>query len=129
MSFELGQRFFFEAAHTLVTEVESDASRRVHGHTYHAEVTVSGTPDPLSGMAIDLGILRNLTEDIRALLDHRLLNEVEGLGPPTLENLCLFLWRHFEASLCPPHSVTISREAMGDSCRLTRVGRTGPSCT
>lgn len=36
--FELSQRFFFDAAHTLHREIESDGSHRIHGHTYHAEV-------------------------------------------------------------------------------------------
>ncbi len=34
--YELSQRFFFEAAHTLRREVEAEGSRRVHGHTYEA---------------------------------------------------------------------------------------------
>ena len=29
---------------------------------------------------------------IRELLDHRLLNEIEGLGDPTLENLARFIY-------------------------------------
>ena len=38
MLFTISQRFFFDAAHTLRREIEAEGSRRVHGHTYHAEV-------------------------------------------------------------------------------------------
>ena len=119
MSFEISQKFFFEAAHTLAREVEAEGSRRMHGHTYHAELAVSGRPDPKTGMVMDLARLRAMASHARERLDHRLLNEVEGLGPPTLENLCAYLWRAFEAQGCVPSRVTVWREGMGDSCTLT----------
>jgi len=119
MSYELTQRFFFEAAHTLQREHEVQGSRRIHGHTYFAELTVAGAPDSRSGMVMDLARLRALAEHARSLLDHRLLNEVDGLGPPTLENLCAYLWRAFESQGCAPARVVVRREGMGDSCSLT----------
>ena len=118
MSYELSQRFFFEAAHTLSREVEAEGSRRIHGHTYHAELTVSGMPEARSGMVVDLARLRMLAQHARDLLDHRMLNEIDGLSPPTLENLCAFLWRAFESQGCTPCRVKVWREGMGDSCTL-----------
>lgn len=120
MTYELSQRFFFEAAHTLERDVEADPSRRVHGHTYHAELTFTGEPSSATGMVLDLGKVRVIIERVRDLLDHRMLNEVEGLGTPTLENLCAYLWRQFEAEGCNPHRITVRREAIGDACTLTR---------
>lgn len=119
MTYEITQRFFFEAAHTLSREVEAEGSRRIHGHTYFAELTVAGEPDPRTGMVLDLARLRALVEHARTLLDHRMLNEIEGMGPPTLENLCAFLWRSFESRGCEPRRVVVRREGMGDSCTLT----------
>lgn len=123
MNYELTQRFFFEAAHTLAREHGAEGSRRVHGHTYHAELAVSGQPDPGSGMVLDLARLRALAALARERLDHRMLNEVEGLGPPTLENLCAYLWRCFEQEGCSPRRVTVWREGMGDACSLTDPAR------
>ena len=91
--FELSQRFYFDAAHTLRREMETEGSLRIHGHTYDAEVTVAGTPDPLTGMLMDLAYLRREIERVRELLDHRFLDEVVGLGAATLENLCAFIAR------------------------------------
>ena len=83
MLFTISQRFFFDAAHTLRREIEAEGSRRVHGHTYEAEVTVRGAPDA-SGMVIDLAYLRSRIAQVRHQLDHHLLDEVAGLGIPTL---------------------------------------------
>ena len=88
---ELSQRFYFEAAHTLERSIDAEGSRRIHGHTYHAEVTLLGNPDPASGMLVDLAYLRREVERLRDRLDHRFLDEVAGLGPATLENLCAFI--------------------------------------
>lgn len=126
MNYELTQRFFFEAAHTLEREYEVEGSRRIHGHTYHAELTVSGRPDLRTGMVVDLAKLRSLTQVAREALDHRLLNEIEGLGPPTLENLCAFIWRCVEGEGCKPSRVLVRREGMGDSCSLSDDPRKVP---
>ena len=91
MQFTVSQRFFFDAAHTLKREIKAEGSRRIHGHTYHAEVWLAGPRNPDTGMVIDLGLLRRRLDEVRELLDHRMLDEVPGLGAPTLENLCLFI--------------------------------------
>lgn len=116
---ELSQRFVFEAAHTLHRQFEIESSRRVHGHTYYGELTVAGTPDPRSGMLIDLAQLRAAIEEVRQRLDHRLLDEVDRLGPPTLENLCSYIARVARETVPHLAVVRVWREATGDSCRLT----------
>ncbi|MCW8207602.1 adenosylmethionine--8-amino-7-oxononanoate transaminase [Verminephrobacter aporrectodeae subsp. tuberculatae] len=115
----ISQRFFFDAAHTLRREIEAEGSLRVHGHSYHAEVSLSGPCDPASGMVLDLGLLRRGLDAVRAQLDHRMLDEVPGLGTPTLENLCIFIAQALPAELRPRACrVRVWREALGDSCTL-----------
>lgn len=118
MDMELTQEFYFEAAHTLDRDYGKEPSRRVHGHTYHAEVSVRGNLDPANGMIMDLAILRAHINAVREMLDHRLLDTIEGLGQPTIENLALFIGRRMrtlEPRVC---SVKIYRKASGDSCHL-----------
>lgn len=116
--FTLSQRFFFDAAHTLRREIETEGSRRIHGHTYHAEVSVSGVPDPTTGMVIDLGILRRHLDAVRERLDHHLLDEIPGLGVPTLENLCVFIAGALSSMHPAPTRVRVWRDALGDACVL-----------
>jgi len=115
---ELSQRFYFEAAHTLKRSIETEGSLRIHGHTYEAEVTLRGRPDPDTGMLMDLGYLRSEIARVRDLLDHRFLDEVTDLGPATLENLCAFVCRNLQATLPSLSSVMIERRASGDKCLL-----------
>ncbi len=118
MKFELSQRFYFEAAHTLRRKIDAAGSMRIHGHTYHAEVTIAGQPDPESGMMMDLAFLRQEVEKVREKLDHHFLDEVPGLGPATLENLCTFIYNDLKGALPNIHRITIERPASGDTCSL-----------
>jgi 6-pyruvoyltetrahydropterin/6-carboxytetrahydropterin synthase len=76
-----------------------------HGHTYQCIVTVKGTPDPLTGMVMDLGLLdRILREEIVDRLDHRHLNldlpeYAYGRTVPTGEMLAVDVWRRVAARL------------------------------
>jgi 6-pyruvoyltetrahydropterin/6-carboxytetrahydropterin synthase len=116
--YELSQRFYFEAAHTLRRTIETEGSLRIHGHTYEAEVTVSGYADPKTGMLVDLGYLRQQVARVRELLDHRFLDEIEHLGPATLENLCGFIRNQLKPTLPQLYSVMVERKASGDRCVL-----------
>ena len=115
---ELSQRFYFEAAHTLHRTVGVEGSLRIHGHTYEAEVTLRGRPDSATGMLMDLGYLRSEISRVKEMLDHRFLDEIVELGPATLENLCAFVCRHLAATLPSLSSVMIERRASGDKCLL-----------
>lgn len=85
--FELSKQFRFDAAHTLDRVIDTESSRRIHGHSYRAEVTVRGRSDPVTGMVVDLGILERAMDGARDALDHRFLDEINDLGPATMENL------------------------------------------
>ena len=120
MNYQISQRFFFDAAHTLKRDIEADSSKRIHGHTYNAEITLSGQPDPATGMVLDLGRVRAAINVLRPQLDHRMLDDVPGLGIATLENLCAYIWQALVPSLPALSAVRVWREGMGDSCTLTQ---------
>ena len=115
---EISQRFYFDAAHRLLREIEAEGSRRIHGHTYHAEVSVRGTANPATGMVMDLGLIRLEVEKIRTQLDHHFLDEVAGLGIPTLENLCAFIANALQGYGLKVSRVSVWRESLGDRCDL-----------
>ena len=77
---ELTKSFRFEAAHALPGTTLGAASEEIHGHSFRAEVTVRGTPDPATGMVLDLGLLERSMAEVQKMLDHKLLNKVEALG-------------------------------------------------
>lgn len=117
-TFEVCQRFYFDAAHRLNRNIEIEGSRRIHGHTYHTEVALRGPVDPDSGMVIDIGVVRVEVAKVRELLDHHFLDEVPGLGIPTLENLCVFIEKTMRSNGLTLSRVSIWREALGDRCDM-----------
>lgn len=122
MTFELSKQFRFEAAHTLRRAVDAEPSRRIHGHSYRAEVVLAGEADPATGMVIDLGLVERALADAREALDHRFLDEVADLGPATLENLSAWIWRRL-APGCPGLArVTVHRDSSGDACTYRGPG-------
>jgi len=113
--FELSQTFSFDAAHTLkrnVSPEEAAGSRRIHGHTYTAEVTVRGERQPESGMVVDLAVLREVLAEIRSQLDHHFLDEVAGWARHAREPE-----RVHPRPRAAPHSAGVERG------RLARCGR------
>ena len=118
MQFTVHQRFFFDAAHTLERAIETESSRRIHGHTYHAEVSVTGPRNADHGMVIDLGHLRARLELLRDQLDHHFLDEIPGLGKPTLENLSLFIANALSDLQPAPSRIRVWRDSIGDGCVL-----------
>ncbi|MBR8192316.1 MULTISPECIES: 6-carboxytetrahydropterin synthase [Burkholderia] len=118
MIFELSQRFFFDAAHTLHREIDQKGSRRIHGHTYHAQIFVRGKPNPETGMIVDLGLLNRAIEQVRDQLDHHFLDDIPELGPATLESLCIFILQKIRASFPEVTRVRVERAAGGNACDL-----------
>ena len=111
---ELMQEFGFDAAHYLGSGASEN--RRLHGHSFYVEVTLRGAPDPHTGFLRDLGEVKAVLEGLRAEFDHRLLNEIDGLGAPTLENLSRYIFRRAKASLPEVARVKIRRPSYGQAC-------------
>lgn len=114
--FELSKQFRFDAAHTLDRSIQTASSRRIHGHSYRAEVAVRGQPDPKSGMIIDLGALEAAMEDARDALDHRFLDEINDLGAATMENLSRWIWDRLKPAIAPLHRVSVYRDSTSEAC-------------
>ena len=112
---ELTKSFRFEAAHSLKGTTFGAASEEIHGHSFRAEVSVRGTPDPATGMVLDLGLLERSMEQVRKTLDHKLLNKIEALGTPTLENLSRFIWERVQHA-GKITRVSVHRDSCNESC-------------
>jgi 6-pyruvoyltetrahydropterin/6-carboxytetrahydropterin synthase len=99
MRCRLSRDFRFEAAHFLPRVPEDHKCRRMHGHSYQVRVTVEGEIDPAIGWLIDFAAVDAAVDPLVARLDHRVLNEIEGLDNPTSEVLAVWLWRALEGRL------------------------------
>jgi 6-pyruvoyltetrahydropterin/6-carboxytetrahydropterin synthase len=86
-----------------------------HGHNYVVEVSVAGEPDPVTGMVLDLKVLKELlNREVVEPYDHRFLNyEAPPFDRviPTTENIAGEIWRrllpHLTAESHRLHSVRV----------------------
>jgi 6-pyruvoyltetrahydropterin/6-carboxytetrahydropterin synthase len=119
---EVTKSFNFDAAHMLSGTTLGVIAEEVHGHSFRAEIALEGRPDPKTGMVVDFGRLDRAIADLRKTLDHKLLNRIEALGPPTLENLARFICEQVR-DVGPVTRVTVYRDSCNESCTYTPVGK------
>lgn len=107
-TFELRRQYRFEAAHFLPEVGEAHPCRRVHGHGYRITISVTGNVDPQTGWVMDFAAIDSVVDPLLGRLDHRLLNDLEGLQNPTSENLASWLWRELQPHLPGLASITVA---------------------
>lgn len=117
MRVRLSKSFGFEAAHWLPCFPEGHKCRRMHGHSFRVEVIVEGELDPSVGYLMDFADIRRATEPIERALDHRCLNEIEGLENPTSEMIAAWMWARLKPSL-PLLSEIVVQETCTSTCHF-----------
>lgn len=116
---ELSYRFGFDAAHRFENFPAGHPYNGVHGHSFQVEVAIHGKPDPATGFVTDFANIEKACSAIRGMLDHRMLNDVEGLGKPSLENVSLWIWGRLAPQFAGLCRVTVRRDSSGQSCTCT----------
>ena len=113
---EIAYRFGFDAAHHFDHFPEGHPNRTMHGHSFQVEVAIEGEPDPATGFIADFAEVEAACREVRARLDHKTLNAIEGLRQPSLENLSRYIWKLLQARLPALSRVTVRRDSAGQSC-------------
>ena len=107
----LVKTFTFEAAHRLPHAPEGNKCRRLHGHSFAIEVAVEGEVDARAGWVMDFAELKDAVRPFIEQLDHRYLNEIDGLANPTSEVLARWLWDRLK-----PRLPLLSGVAVRETC-------------
>ncbi len=81
---KIAAQFGFEAAHRLPNLPDGHKCKNLHGHNYRLEVSIEGPLDE-RGFVMDYAELEAIVDPIIKRVDHRFLNEIEGLENPTSE--------------------------------------------
>ena len=113
---EASMEFTFDAAHQFMHFQQGHPNRRLHGHSFRAQITIAGVPDPLTGFVCEFSELDKVAGKIRDQLDHQYLNEIDSLGAPSLENLAIWIWRQAKLDLPDVQKVTVFRDSCRQSC-------------
>jgi 6-pyruvoyltetrahydropterin/6-carboxytetrahydropterin synthase len=112
---EIFKEFVFEAAHLLPNVPTGHKCARLHGHSFRVSIHVTGSVDESAGWVMDFGDIKRHFQPLHEQLDHRYLNEVEGLSNPTSENIARWIWRQLKPGL-PSISKVVVRETCTAGC-------------
>lgn len=108
--------FTIEAAHLLPNVPPGHKCARLHGHSFRIEVHVGGDPGVESGWVMDFADIKAAFAPLYDALDHRYLNEVDGLDNPTSERLAMWVWERLKPAL-PGLSEVVVHETCTSGCR------------
>ena len=104
----LVRTFTFEAAHRLPNVPEGHKCARLHGHSFRVELVCEGPIDPHTGWLVDFGEIKRVFGPFLEQLDHRYLNEIDGLENPTAENLARWIWMRVKPLLAVLAQVNVA---------------------
>jgi len=112
---EVYREFTIEAAHRLPNLPVDHKCSRLHGHSFRIGVHLAGPLDPTTGWVMDFADLKHAFQPLFEQLDHRYLNDVEGLENPTSEVLAMWVWHRLQRVLPGLSRVTV-RETCTAGC-------------
>lgn len=112
---EIFREFTFESAHRLPHVPPGHKCGRLHGHSYRVEVHVAGPVGAETGWVMDFADIKKAFEPLHDALDHRYLNELDGLENPTSEALARWIWRRLRPALPKLNQVQV-RETCTSGC-------------
>ena len=105
------KEFRFEAAHRLPHVPEGHKCGRLHGHSFLVRVEVEGPIEEESGWIMDFADIKKAAGPIVERLDHRYLNEIDGLENPTSEVIARWIWDRLK-----PVLPLLSRLTVAETC-------------
>src|SRR5882762_9408287 len=108
MKIELRKTFQFEAAHLLPRLPKSHKCRRLHGHSFKAEIVVAGSCDPNLGWLMDYADMSEAFKPVWEQLDHRYLNDIAGLDNQTSQNIAVWIWQQLKPNLTQLSQVIVA---------------------
>ncbi|MBN8738674.1 MAG: 6-carboxytetrahydropterin synthase QueD [Lysobacterales bacterium 69-70] len=112
---DLFKTFQIEAAHRLPMVPAGHKCSRLHGHSFRIDIHVSGPLDPQFGWVMDFADIKLAFAPLFDALDHRYLNEIDGLANPTSENLAIWIWQQLKPGL-PLLSKVVVHETCTSGC-------------
>ena len=112
----ISKSFYFEAAHKL-SNTENEENKNIHGHSYFVEIFIIDYNDQISkkGLILDFSIFNEKINIVKKNLDHRFLNEVDGLENPTLENIGLYIFNRLKELDLSLSKIVVKRKSCGET--------------
>ena len=113
--FTISQTRSFEAAHYLTAKDGPDHYKTIHGHSFVVTVHCARSVMGDNAWVMDLGKLDAGLGAVLALLDHKVLNDIEGLETSTFENIMLWIYKALKAEGITASKIEIARPTLGQA--------------
>jgi len=110
--------FRIEAAHRLPRVPPDHKCAQMHGHSLQIEVHLAGPVGDDTGWVADFADIGAAFAPVFDQLDHRYLNDIEGLENPTSENIARWVWIALKPRLPLLSRITI-HETCTSGCSYT----------
>lgn len=118
LTFEIEKDFQFEAAHYFGHADANDLFKKIHGHSFKGTVRIEGSAQEDKGWIRDLWKIEQIIQEVIKPLDHSVLNEIEGLEQPALEQIALWIFERLEKRLPGLTCVEVGRPSCGERARI-----------
>jgi 6-pyruvoyltetrahydropterin/6-carboxytetrahydropterin synthase len=115
---EIFKEFQIESAHSLPNVPAGHKCGRIHGHSFRIRICIVGEPGPKTGWVMDFADIKEIFKPLYEQLDHRYLNEIEGLENPTSEAIATWIWVRLKPEL-PMLSKVVIHETCTSGCSFT----------
>src|SRR5262249_8683413 len=94
MQTRIGRTYRFESAHHLPLVPDGHKCKNMHGHNYRVDIVMRGALDS-RGFVKDFAEIDADVLPLIKKIDHRVLNDVEGLENPTAEIIAAWFFHSF----------------------------------
>ena len=116
----LEKDFTFDSAHYLASVDDNHKCGEIHGHTYLVTIGIEAEVDKKMGWLMDFGEVKQIVNPIIDFLDHKMLNNIEGLENSTAEYIAIYIYNKIKPDI---PSLTFVRVQETPTARCTYYGK------
>ncbi len=118
LKFEIRTQYRIEAARFLPLLSNEHPCSRTHGHSFVFTLILHSELNPKFGWTMDYHEIDQIwNKEIKAKIDHQLLNTISGLENPTTEILCAWIFNKLENVFQNKLIQIIGSETPNTECR------------
>ena len=90
---------------------ESHICKQMHGHTFNIVVHLEGPIDKTTGFVMDFFDLDIIVDkEIIKKIDHKVLNDINGLENPSSENLAIYIFNNLADKIKYLSKISVSED-------------------
>ena len=105
------RQFRFHSARHLPNLKDNHICKQMHGHTFNLTIYVVGKINSNTGFVMDFYDIDTIVnENVINLIDHKLLNDIDGLKNPTSEILCRWIWKRLDKNILGLSKIILSED-------------------